>query len=364
MSIHEPTESVNEPTDHVMMIENSIDSSPLQVHYIEWNSCYGESSSLKLNHEKIYDHYIFMLHGSFQTCHTFDDFVEECKESFQNLKTPFNIRFIAMDLRGHGDTQHTPNQYVMKGFVSDLKQFVSKYFEKMDLSKDEFKISFIGMSLGGIILMNTFLTSLYTSPNDEFYVKFSNKLHNLSLIDISPDQIPVKQAEENSNKNATGTSHVTQQVQATLEFDTFEEFLNWAQKYNPRRSVENLRKRLQYSLKQNQITRKWTWKYDPTFSIDRIADENPQVNMRQELWENLRIYTAQASIPLSICIVKGAQSQVTTREQLEKLYQVLSNSSLHLCTLIEIDNAGHSVLGDNPKEFVQKYYVNQFELNY
>ncbi|EFC48992.1 predicted protein [Naegleria gruberi] len=308
-------------------------------------------------------HLIILLHGSFQTCHTFDDFVEEFynyyqkeeNNSLQRHSLNNRFRFVSVDLRGHGDSAHTPNQYSMDGFVADLILFVVRYLEKESFDR----VSFVGMSLGGIILMNALLTdrkstlSLSGGINSETLSRFekilANHLHSISLIDISPDQIPVHSI------IPQGTQSVSQQVKSTQTFNTFEEFLAWAQKYNPRRSVENLTTRLKYSLKCNPETNLWTWKYDTTFSIDNMA-ANTERNLREELWKALE--TKQDYQNVKVSIVRGADSSVTTREQLERLFNLLCKN--YECNFIEISKAGHSVLGDNPKEYIENYFAQVF----
>ena len=317
--------------DYFLPIKDN--SKLVNIHYIEWNT----QSSLECKH------LVVMLHGSYQTCHTFDDFVEE----FNKISSNTSVQFLAMDLRGHGDSFQTPNEYTMEGFVSDLKSFLKQYLTNKSHYE---KISLIGMSLGGLILMTTFLKP--NKDEDEQFESICEKICNMSIIDISPEQIPVYEKETLTQNE--GASNVTKQVKSTQSFDSFEDFLNWAQIYNPRRSRENLKKRLQYSLKMDEVTRKWTWKYDVTFSIDNVS-KNSEINLKQALWNQLDEFSqSKRNENLSISIVRGNQSNVTTREQLERLQMVLSKN--HSCNLIEIENAGHSVLGDNPVQFIKEYY--------
>ena len=360
-------------SDHTLLnlyqsCDENIQYAPLEkLHYIEFNSStfgidINNNSNNSQNDDGPDKHLIVLLHGSFQTCHTFDDFIEEFYKYQEEKKQPIeSFRFVSVDLRGHGDSSHTPNRYDMEGFVTDLILFLVKYWNNGSEKFDS--VSFIGMSLGGIILMNTLLTDrkstvslsgLDTNVLQTFQTILKNHLYSISLIDISPDQIPV-----HNSQIPQGTQSVSQQVKATQTFNSFEEFLSWAQKYNPRRSVENLTTRLKYSLKCDTETNLWTWKYDPTFSIDTLARRS-DMNLREELWNSLERNAKESELPIRISIVRGAESSVTTKEQLEKLYTILSTSKHFHCNYVEISKAGHSVLGDNPKEYIENYYGSLF----
>lgn len=95
-------------------------------------------------------------------------------------------------------------------------------------------------------------------------------------------------------------------------------------KFNPKRSEENLRQRLKYSLKQLD-SGKWTWKHDPKFQ---------QLELNQEaetLWELIKDVTCSSlvirgNIPSYLCNkIVGSDSKVTTKKEIERMMQLLPN---------------------------------------
>lgn len=93
-------------------------------HYIEWNNPQLSSSS----------NTILCLHGSFQTCHTWDEFAEQ----FFTHEIASKYRILCMDLRGHGDTQYS-NDYSLSGFANDITAIIQNL--QLDLKKLVFCIT-------------------------------------------------------------------------------------------------------------------------------------------------------------------------------------------------------------------------------
>jgi pimeloyl-ACP methyl ester carboxylesterase len=158
-----------------------------------------------------------------------------------------------------------------------------------------------------------------------FTARHPDKVQALVIVDVSPEV------------QARGVEHIRSFVQASDELDSFEEFVERAHQFNPRRSLDNLRSRLSHNLKQLP-NGKWTWKYDKALrSFESAFRGNPL----SSLWDDVR------TIRCPTLIIKGGESDILSSESAEKLQASISNSRLAV-----VPGAGHSVMGDNPAGFV------------
>jgi pimeloyl-ACP methyl ester carboxylesterase len=152
-----------------------------------------------------------------------------------------------------------------------------------------------------------------------------NKVRALIIVDVSPEV------------QARGVENIRSFIQASDELDSFEEFVERAHQFNPRRSLENLRSRLSHNLKQLP-NGKWTWKYDKAL---RSSGRGFQANALLNLWDDVRL------IRCPTLIIKGSESDILSGESAEKLQAAIAGSRLAV-----VPGAGHSVMGDNPSGFV------------
>lgn len=101
-----------------------------KIHYIEY---------VQTQQQQVLDLTIICIHGSYQTCHTFDDFATIY------LQNHGDTVIYSMDLRGHGDSAHA-KQYSLPLFASDVHQFIGMAPTQ--------RVVVIGMSLGGLITLH------------------------------------------------------------------------------------------------------------------------------------------------------------------------------------------------------------------
>lgn len=311
-------------------------SESMKIHYIEYD--FISSSSINsgsedkedsFNEEECYT--ILCLHGTNQTCHTFDDFVcefmhvnnkstDEMSDSlllkmkeknpsiFKNIHSNLKFRILSMDLLGHGDSSWASDpikEYSINSMAEHLEKFI------LHLKLRFSKLILIGMSLGGLISLH-FASELQT-------------LHLLIIVDITPGT---------SKENV---KDIKKAVQDSLILNSFEDFVKWAKKFNPTRTEENLRNRLKYSLKNLPDSGKWTWKNDPA-----IASFNNQYSFYY-LWDLLK------KIQCSCLLVIGDLSMVTNKDSVDRMMKEIKD-----CHVTRIEKAGHSVQGDNPKMMAEK----------
>lgn len=151
-----------------------------KIHFVEWKTK-GEPNDLV----------ILLIHGTAQTSHTYDEFVEYFADS--------GYRLIGIDLRGHGDSSWSQNgDYSISLLTKDLENFI----QKINLNPE--KLILVGMSLGGLISIK-YTSSLYIQKK---------KLYSLIIVDITPY---VKKENVGYIKKAT---------QDSLTLDSFEDFVN------------------------------------------------------------------------------------------------------------------------------------------
>lgn len=263
----------------------------LKFHYLDWGN--AEKPPLVL------------LHGVGQTCHTWDLFAAAMAPHFHVM---------AFDQRGHGDTDWAPDQdYSRQTMVGDVLAFTRA------LGLDRFFLT--GMSMGG---MNSL----------SFTANHPERVEALVVVDIGP------------RVEAKGVQHIRDFMATYREFDTLDKAAEVIHRFNPRRSLEVIRKfTVVYNLKQLP-SGKWTWKYDPYFS-----DGHRRIDVKQFQQE----LTAEVTkIHCPALVVKGGDSDVFSLEGAQDLQDAIPGSEFAV-----IPGAGHSVMGDNPQGFeaaVREFY--------
>ncbi len=252
----------------------------LRFHYLDWGS-EGKPPFV-------------CLHGGAQTAHSWDDFAPLMREHYH---------VYALDQRGHGDSDWAPDgDYSRQTQCEDLAAFVSA------LGLGPFILA--GLSLGGINAIT------YTA-------RYPEKVRALIIVDVGPE------IEERGRKNIQGF------LSDIDELDSVETFVERAHRFNPRRSLENLRQRLSHNLRQLPSGR-WTWKFD-----QRGLRAGLRSGLEPEgLWEDV------SKIRCPTLIVRGAQSDILSPKAAERLRAALPQSRLAV-----VPGAGHSVMGDNPEGF-------------
>ncbi len=256
----------------------------LRFHYLDW----GDPDAPP----------ILMLHGMAQSAHAWD---------FAALAFSDRYRVLALDQRGHGDTDWAPDgDYSLDAHVGDLTSFI----ETLDLRG----IVLVGLSMGG---RNAF----------SYAALRPDRVRALVIVDIAPESA------------RSGASAIRNFIERVDELDTFDEFVERVKGYNPRRSDAQIRGSLAHNLKRLPNGR-WTWKYDKALRSPSRPQPGPEYTARQ--WD----YVERVRCPT--LLVRGAYSKVVSQEIAEKTLRRLQNGSLAV-----IQDAGHLVPGDNPPGFHQ-----------
>jgi len=262
--------------------DHSVNARGLRFHYTAW----GAASLPPL----------LCLHGATQTAHSWDEVAPALSAIY---------RVLCLDQRGHGDSDWAPDgDYTRQTQAADIDAIT----DALGLSP----FVLIGLSMGGINAMT-------------FTARHAEKVTALVIVDVSPEI------------QASGVEHIRTFVQAADELDSFEQFVERAHQFNPRRSLDNIRSRLSHNLKQLP-SGKWTWKYDKALrSFESGFRGDPLLN----LWDDVR------TIRCPTLIIKGGESDILSSESAAKLQANIAGSRLAV-----VQGAGHSVMGDNPDGFV------------
>jgi esterase len=247
---------------------------------------------------------ILFLHGGGLNAHTWDLLCTV-------LRTDYHC--LAPDLRGHGETEWSEElDYGFEAHGRDIIGIVDR------LGLNRFLL--VGMSLGGIASL------LYAADH-------SDHLRGLVIVDTGPDVRP------------EGGRRISQFVRQTGEADSLEDLVAQALAFNPGRDPRLLRRSLRHNFRQN-ADGKWVRKSDMRHW------RNPGISERaaslSQYWE----IVPRVSCPT--LVVRGANSDLFHDEDAEKLARALSDGRW-----TRVENAGHTVQGDNPRgllEALQKFF--------
>ena len=255
----------------------------LRFHYQEWGSSKAPP--------------MLLLHGFSQDGHSWDEFARA-------LQGEYHI--VALDQRGHGDSSWAPDHdYGAGAMIKDLEHVVK------GLGWHTTPFVLCGMSMGG---RNSMLLA----------AKHPKWVSRLVIVDVGPEIM--QKGAENIRRFVQGADVLT-----------FDEFVQQAMKFNPRRPEANIRERLGFRLKRLR-NGKYTWKIDPV-----LRDPNaprPRLGRRRDLWKVV------AKIVCPTLVVRGGVSDVFAKETGQKMAQVMANARF-----ATVPKAGHSVMGDNPAGF-------------
>jgi esterase len=255
----------------------------MRLHYLDWG------------HKHLPP--MVFLHGGALNAHTWDLVCLALRDEY---------RCIALDQRGHGDSDWSPDaDYSMSAQLADTKGFVDK------LGLDRFIL--VGMSLGAI-------NSL------AFAIAHPERLNALVIIDAGPEI------------RRPGSSRIRDFVNGVADTVTIEGIIEKALQFNPRRDPTILRRSLMHALRQ-QPDGSWKWKYDRRRF--QVLDQEKHRSERAALADGL------ARITCPTLVVRGGESDVFHEEDGIRLAQRLPDGKF-----VTVPRAGHTVQGDNPKDLV------------
>ena len=282
LSLHEaarrmgvPFTVENEPVDRFVEVNG------INLHYLEWGNTNRPT--------------ILMLHGISQQAHSWD---------FISLPLSVDYRVIALDQRGHGDSDWSPNgNYSTDIYVGDIEGFVGA------MGLENFHL--MGHSMGG-------RNSLAWASGRPGILK------SLTIVDTGPET------------QRRGQNRIQQFRELPDELDTLDEFASRVMEYTGRNREQTMGA-LKYSIRQRQDG-KWTWKYDKAM---RVSGFRAPTWTPEQLWDGWR------KIDCPALVVRGARSDIFADETMVRMAEEHPD-----CTTVTVENAGHLVQGDNPPDFL------------
>jgi pimeloyl-ACP methyl ester carboxylesterase len=235
---------------------------------------------------------LLLLHGGAQTAHSWDEVAPDLARDHHVL---------ALDQRGHGDTEWAPaGRYRRDDFVADVVAFLD--------DRGWRDVTVLALSLGGL----NAIACAATHPG---------RVRGLVVVDVAPTIAPA------------GGQAIRAQL-ASRDFASFEEAVERARAFNPRRTRANIEERLRHALRQGPDGR-WTYKFDPAIGSGGLEADF------ERLWEQVR----QLRGPT--LLVRGLESAILTRDSAARFVREAPGAEL-----AEVPGAGHSVMGDNPAGFL------------
>lgn len=279
-----------EGIDPVLPEDRDVVLGGLRIHYVDWGTR-GHPTLL-------------FLHGGGLTARTWD---------LVCLALRGRYRCLAMDQRGHGDSEWSPAlEYGVEDHVGDIERFVE------ELCLDELVL--VGHSMGAINAL------AYASSH-------SDRLAALVSIDAGPE---VRWGE--------GTERIADFVLASAELDSVDEFVQRAQSFNKLRDPRLLRTSLLHNLRRLP-SGKWTWKYDRRPMRERLRALPSVLDALRE---------KVPSIQCPTLVVRGASSDVFSDADAERFVALLPDGRW-----TRVEGAGHTVQGDEPRalaEALQEFF--------
>ncbi len=241
---------------------------------------------------------MLLLHGFAQTCHSWD---------FVALAFCDRFHVVALDQRGHGDSDWSPNgDYSPETQQADIAAVVA------ELGLKEFVL--MGLSMGG---RNAFT---YAAHN-------TGDVRALVIVDAGPQNM------------RAGSEKIRNFVQQDDELDSVDDFVQRVLRYNPLRDPVQVRGSILHNLRQLP-NGKWTWKYDRRLRQPSARRFQQDPEMSGRLWGYL------GSLTCPTLVVRGSRSDIVALDTANDMHEHIPNGRL-----ATVENAGHLVMGDNPAGF-------------
>lgn len=275
---------------------NRFVSQRLKLHYVEWGN--REAPPL------------ILLHGGKDHCRSWDWTAEKFAKDW---------RIIAPDLRGHGDSEWSPDgEYPMHGFVYDLAQLI----HLLDLTP----VTIVAHSLGGNVALR--YAGLY--PDN---VK---KLVAIEGLGPSPEMIEKIEARPRAERLRDWIDAKRSASKRTpKKYETLEDALTRMKGANDFLSDEQARHLTVHGATQNEDGT-WSWKFDPYLQQSFGSVDIPRAD-QHAIW---------ADITCPTLLVYGAKSWASNPAEDGRIEYFKNDPTVEL-----FKEAGHWVHHDQFEKF-------------
>ena len=256
----------------------------LRFHFLEWGAPDAPT--------------IVLLHGGHQSAHSWD---------LVSLYLARRYRVLALDQRGHGDTEWARDvAYSNHEMSLDAEAFIGAVGLERPI--------LMGHSMGG---RNAMLLTR----------RASSLLRALVIVDVGPEV------------SDRGRAVIAGFVRDNEEFDDLDHFVRNVQQYDPYRSREHIERTVKYNMLQ-RADGKFVSKCDANpRRLGIVRGSGPQ--------ENITLEEAGA-FDLPVLVVRGADSRILAAEAAERFRDALPRG-----TLVTVPDCGHNVHGQNTKGFIE-----------
>jgi pimeloyl-ACP methyl ester carboxylesterase len=270
-------------------------SQRLRLHYVDW----GNPSAPPL----------VLVHGGRDHCRNWDWVADA-------LRLDWHV--LAPDLRGHGDSQWSPDgSYSMAAYIYDLAQLI----HQQELAP----VTIIGHSLGGMITLR------YTG----IYPENVHKLIAIEGLGVTPRRMVERARQPIADRMRRWIDEQrTLSGRMPRRYASIEEALRRMQEANAHLSPEQARHLTQHGVNQNEDST-YSWKFDNYVRADR------PYGMTQEETEAL-----WSRIACPTLLVYGKESWASNPEQDGRIRHFRD------ATVVTIEDAGHWVHHDQLDVFL------------
>jgi pimeloyl-ACP methyl ester carboxylesterase len=241
---------------------------------------------------------LLFLHGGCLTAHTWNLVCLALRPDYHCL---------AVDQRGHGDSEWSPIlDYGPEAHARDIGGLIDQLGPHNPV--------LIGHSLGGLNAMT-------------YAARAADQLAGIVMVDVGPDV------------QDGGVRRVADFVMTQPAGGSVEDFVERARAFNPRRDPRLLRYSLLHNLRQLPDGT-WTWKYDRR-GLSAEYFESTRRNLKQ-LREGMHAITCP------VLVIRGADSDGFSDAQAAAFAAALPDGRWD-----KVENAGHTIQGDNPRGLVE-----------
>ena len=251
---------------------------------------------------------VLLLHGGGQTRHAWANTASELAKD--------GWRAIALDLRGHGDSDWPEDgDYDPEHFAADLRTVVDALREPPAV---------VGASLGGMMT----LASLRLSETQLY--------SEVVLVDIAP------------RMEREGVERIVGFMLGYPDgFDTLSDAADAISAYRPNKPRPSDLSGLKRTLRRSPDGR-WHWRWDVRFLTSKFQPGEKGIerlgSSRQAMEESLLAGARRIEVPT--LLVRGAESDVVSQEGADNLLDAVPHAQC-----VDIKNAGHMVSGDQNDAF-------------
>jgi pimeloyl-ACP methyl ester carboxylesterase len=258
---------------------------------------------------------MLLLHGFSNEAHIWDDFVPTVAPYY---------RVLALDLRGHGDSDwHPKGAYDYDDHVADLEHVLAHLGIE--------RVVLVAHSLGGRIAML-------------FAGRHPDRVAGLVIVDSAPEL----------DRRGTARISLDTAQHRDPSFASIAEYEQMLVHAYPAATAASIRRMARHGVKQRTDGR-YVLKMDVAIrgavggggqsaAEDAAAIEARHAHFREEMWQAL------ARISCPTLVVRGAASDIVGADVADRMVDdVLQNGRLAV-----VGRAGHSVMTDNPDDFAEQ----------